>query len=389
MSVFQKVEAHLGVDIGAGGIKLVELRKVKGRPQLWTYGYANRAMNIHEQFLSTEKTPEELAAEKRTKLLGTSSVTKEVDVAGPAFDERLIQEYGTLLKTIAQKSRVTTKRATASLPVSQVFHAIVTLPRVDKKELDFHVRAKVKKILPRPIEEMQVLHQDITDELTPDGLKGEKNNKDMRVLVTAAPLALIQFYSKIFAYAGIELEELETEAFALERSLVGHEKGVVMIVDIGSERTNFFIIDHGIPLIHRSIQIGGGWFDTKLQEYLGVDPGEAAQIKHDALSLRAADLPTDLFVSAIDPIIKEIQSSFDLFLHQSGNEAKHPEKIIFTGGAALFPSIVSSVREAFPLKVFIGDPWARVIYQQGLKRVLDGLGPRMAVAIGLAMRNIV
>ena len=47
------------------------------------------------------------------------------------------------------------------------------------------------------------------------------------------------------------------------------------------------------------------------------------------------------------------------------------------------------IEKKFPLKVFVGDPWARTVYQDGLKQILDGLGPRMAVSIGLAMRNIV
>jgi Tfp pilus assembly PilM family ATPase len=52
MSVFQKTEGYLGVDLGAGGIKMVELHKTKGRPQLWTYGIAHQALDIHLQQLT-------------------------------------------------------------------------------------------------------------------------------------------------------------------------------------------------------------------------------------------------------------------------------------------------------------------------------------------------
>jgi hypothetical protein len=40
------------------------------------------------------------------------------------------------------------------------------------------------------------------------------------------------------------------------------------------------------------------------------------------------------------------------------------------------------------LKVYLGDPWARVVYPEELKPVLDEVGARFSVAIGLAMRNI-
>ena len=38
MSLFRKKDSYVGVDIGANGMKLVELHKAKGRAQLWTYG---------------------------------------------------------------------------------------------------------------------------------------------------------------------------------------------------------------------------------------------------------------------------------------------------------------------------------------------------------------
>jgi hypothetical protein len=41
------------------------------------------------------------------------------------------------------------------------------------------------------------------------------------------------------------------------------------------------------------------------------------------------------------------------------------------------------------MKVVIGDPWSRVIFPVELKPALDEIGPRFAVAIGLAMREIV
>ena len=52
-----------------------------------------------------------------------------------------------------------------------------------------------------------------------------------------------------------------------------------------------------------------------------------------------------------------------------------------TGGSCVLPFIREEIQKVFPMKVFVGDPWARTIYQDGLKTVLDGLGPRMAVSM--------
>lgn len=380
MGLFSKNEAYLGIDIGGGGIKLVELHKTKNRPQLWTYGIVEQKLDIHLPEIKKDKTPEEILygegfeAKKKSK-------TKENEL--PEMDDPRIDEYAKLLKTLLKEARVTTNVASASLPVSYVFHTVVTLPAVEEKELDHIVRAGIKKMLPRPLEEMQIVHQQIPDLSSTD----EKKHRPMRILVTAAPRQLVAFYSAIFQKAGLILQELETEAFALQRSLVGLDKTTAMVVDIGAERTSFFVMDQALPITHRTIGLGGNTFDNILQQYLGVEASLVPQIKKDLVrgDLR---LPVEAFPTIVEPIIKEIEYSFDLFLHQTGNEGKRPEKIILTGGAANLPFIEEEVKKKFPMKVFLGDPWARVIYQDGLKIILDEIGPRMSVAIGLALRKI-
>ncbi len=356
-------DAFLGVDIGAGGIKLVELHKQKNRPVLWTYAIADEALDIHVDF----PMPGEAGA---------------APAAMPNMmnDERVTQ-YAMLLKELVKKAKVTATRVVASLPVSQVFHAVVTLPQVPEKELDHHVKAKVKKMLPRPIEHMQVVHQVIPK-------AADDKTKNIRVLVTAAPKPLVTFFTAIFQKAGLQLEELETEAFALERSLVGRDKATAMVVDVGSERTNFFIIDQGVPITQRSINMGGRLFDERLGQVLGMDPSAVRQFKIDLARTGSTPLSVEPFRQLIDPILKEVQYSLDLFLHQSGNEDKKPEKIILTGGSAVFPPVIAALQETFPMKVFVGNPWARVVHQQGLKPVLDSFAPRMGVCIGLALRNL-
>ena len=61
----------------------------------------------------------------------------------------------------------------------------------------------------------------------------------------------------------------------------------------------------------------------------------------------------------------------------------------FRGGSALFPFLVDELSEKFKMKCYVGDPWGRVVYQESLKPILNSIGPRMSVAIGLALRNVV
>jgi type IV pilus assembly protein PilM len=358
----------------------VELRKTKGRPQLWTYGIDDESLDIHLQ-AEAEKTAADLLLEDKPELAKQVKKKKEnelLDFADPRVDR-----YADLLKQLLKQAKITTRRATASLPVSYIFHAIVTLPKVDDKEIEHMVMAELKKMVQRPLEEMQVVWQKVPES------ENDKQKKYLRILVTAAPRALVKFYSSIFSRAGLELQELETEAFAIERSLVGRDSATAMVVDIGAERTNFFIIDQSLPLTHRSINVGGDLLDKILQANLGLGSREQAQQIKYSLEHIKNGLNSDAFEPVIEPIIKEIKYGFDLYLNQSGNVGKHPEKIVLTGGCSVIPFFKERISQEFPLKVFVGDPWARVVYPDSLKKTLDIIGPRMSVAIGLALRNIV
>lgn len=376
MSLFgPKIESYIGVDIGAHGIKLVEFRKTKGRPQLWTYGIVDQNLDIHVLAVK-DKPVEELLIEHQL----TSSQKQTESPFALIIDDRRIAEYAELLKLLAKKARVQGRRVISSLPVSQVFHTIINLPKVEEKEIDHLVRAEIRKLLSRPLESTQIVYQKVP-------LSEEQDKKFIRILVTTAPKELVAFYSSIFQRAGLQLQELETEAFALSRSLVGHDQSVSMLVDVGAERTNFFIVDNGLPVTHRSLQIGGNDIDKVLAEILDMSIAEVNQAKIDLSGLPVEAISFEPFMRLLDPIVKEIQYNFDLYLHQSGNETKRPEKIVLTGGSGLFPPIIRYIQTTFPLRVFVGDPWARVIYQSGLKSILSEIGPRMAVAIGLALRN--
>src|SRR3989339_745813 len=381
MSLFSKGNGFLGVDIGAYGIKLVQLNKTKGRPQLWTYGIADGPIDIHLPEVY-DKSPRDLLDEG--KMIGKeNNQKKEKNTMQELFGESdpRVERYAEMLRSLMKKARVTSRLATASLPVSHIFHTIVTIPVVkQEKDIDIYVRTELKKVLSRPVEEMQIVHQKIPSKV---------DDKYMRVLVTAAPKTLVSFYSAIFEKAGLQLKELETEAFAIERSLVGKDTATMMVVDIGAERTNFFIIDDGLPMTHRSIQLGGDNINALLSDKLGLPSDLVNDVKADLLDIHWDYDLVNAFDVVLNPIIKEVQYSFDLFLNQSGNKEKKPEKIVLTGGSSVFPPLKSMLERVFDIRVFVGDPWARIVYQQELKSLLSELGPRMSVSIGLALRNIV
>lgn len=382
-SLFQP-KSCLGIDLGAGGVKLVELRQEKNRPVIFSYGLTTGRQDVHRLFAHPDKTSQDLVG----RAVGQQQDNKTVSQQDKQLDASQVDKYASLIKEVCHASKTVGKKAVVSLPVSAVFHAIVTMPKMDKKDFGNILRAEVKKLMPRPLEEMALDYQVLPD----------INNtaKSQRVLVNAVPKELVAFYTSIFQKAGLTLEALEPESVALARSLVGKDSSINMIVDMGAERTNFFIIDQSVPVTHHSIETGGYKMDIILKNILGVEDDAVEQIKYDLSAYLSGGkngmTPQEflqIFTPVVEPILKEIEVSLDLYLRQSVNMGRRPEKIILTGGAALLPYLSTFIAEKFQIKCYVGDPWARTVYQNSLKPVLNQIGPRMSVAIGLALRSMV
>lgn len=361
--------SYLGVDIGTSSIKLVECKNEGGQPRLVTYAFLERPTNI---------------------------------IKGDSAQEQA--QISTAIRELMKRSRATTERAISALPNFSVFSSIISLPVMPRKEMYSAVRWEAKKFVPMPIEEMVLdwrllkEHQrkgkegasqesSIPDEAP--GVPDERGPKNLRVLLTAAPKTLVKRYLEIFKNAGLKLMSLETESFALERSLLGGEPGSFMIVDIGSVVTNITITVNGIPLLNRSIDVGGETITKAIANSLNVDVERAEQFKRDvgvgSVPGTGSQIPRAIeFV--LNSIVNEIRYVFNLYRNQG---EKPIEKIILAGGSAFLSRLTEYLGTTLNMKVIIGDPWARTVYPLDLKPALDEIGPRFAVAIGLAMREIV
>lgn len=362
-----KQESYLGIDIGKDSIKIVELENQKGRPKLITYGYTDEILDISQ-----------------------GGILDNTDMAVNA------------IKRVCQKSRTISNKVVAALPVSLIFNSIISLHNIPKKDLKkpksltSFVHWEAKKIIPMPIEEM-ILDWKIlptTEEASSTSKEAPKSSdekiKTVPILLTAAPKTLVNKYIEIFKRCKFTLLSLETESFALVRSLIGNDKSTVMIVDIGAVNTDISIVKNGISYLTRSIDIGGNSITRKLSENLNITLEEAEQLKKDVgiVTESLTEVSTQrLMENLLSPIVSEIKYCFEVFKSQEGFTG-NIEKILMTGGSSLLPNLPSYFMRQIKLRVYIGDPWARVIYPAELKPILDSIAAKFAVSIGLAMREI-
>jgi type IV pilus assembly protein PilM len=376
MSLFsKKISSFLGIDLGTESIKFVELDKFSGRPRLITYGLVEVESNV------------------------------------PHDDKKESQEkVARVLKELLNRAKARSRSAVAALPNFSVFSSLITLPALSERELSAAVQWEAKKFIPMPLENVVLDWKIIKEEkplagsaagltsqpasnITQDANSQKKvqESKDaIKVLLTAAPKYLIERYVTVFKMAGLALLSLETESFALSRSLVGNDLSVVLIADVGSLTTDLTVVEGGVPVLSRSIDIGGKTITNAIAGSLGIDVGRAEQFKRDVGIGRSGNIGESDGVSRIihqsfAAVVNEMKYALNLYQNQGMSRV---EKVLLTGGSAWLPSLQEFLTSSLGIKAFIANPWARISYPRDLAAALETIAPRMAIAIGLAMREI-
>jgi len=368
---------YLGIDLGSSSIKIAELVNFKGRPRLATYGF-------------TEKSPANISE---------SGLISDID------------EAASIISDICKKAKVSSNKAIAALPNFSVFSSIITLPLMSDKELASAVQWEAKKIMPMPLEDVilnwnKIEEISTTTEAPKDNLEASperqidvsqeanpfkkifsKPQKNVKILLTGANKALIKKYVEIFKKANINLLSLETESFALIRSLVGGDLSTVMVIDMGASTSSITIVNKGVPVITRSLELGGLSITRAISNSLNINLERAEQFKQD-LSLDAETSENSLpqtVEKSFAPILNEIRYMMNLYNESHQDKV---EKIILTGGTAMLGHLSGYLSSVFNVNCYVGDPWAKTIYPLDLKPVLSRIGSRFSVAIGLAMKEI-
>ncbi|TSC56722.1 MAG: Uncharacterized protein G01um101418_618 [Parcubacteria group bacterium Gr01-1014_18] len=377
MSLFSsKPNSYLGIDIGGQSIKVVEIQKERGKAMLRTFGIADRPFSPKR--LESEEDPVKL---------------------------------GQLIKDLCAKAKVSSDRVITALPTFDVFSSIINLPLMSEKDLPGAVSREAKKLIPLPLEEMSFHWKKLDVEVgatvgvvdsddNGTNIKIAKKKQDfIKVLLTAAPASLVLRYVTIFKHAGLNLLNLEPEIFAMIRSLVGRDPALAMLVDLGAVNTTISLVEQGVPILNRGVDSGGKNVSRVIERVLGIESGQAEQFKKDFSEFVAlyhkesSQLPKDVELS-VAPIVNEIKYIFSLVANQageitlSGNASSRIERIVLTGGSATLAYLAPYLEKLFDTKVYVGDPWARVLYPEDLRFLLEEIGPQLSISIGLGMREI-
>lgn len=364
-NIFQKgEESVIGLDLGSSSIKVVQLRKRKGRAILETYG--------------------EIALGP----YGGLSVGQVTNLTSDKVAEAI--------KDLIREANVTTLSGGVSIPFKSSLVTLMELPVLDEKQLKEMIPLEARKYIPVPISEVTldwwVIPREASSDLDFVESKDEDNNRTSslpktQVLVVSIHNEVLNNYSSIIQQAGLNTSFFEIEMFSGTRSLLTGEIEPVMVFDMGAASTKIYILEKGIIRYSHIINKGSQDVTMSIMKGLNVTFDRAEHIKRNLGTGIVADeksvfevisLTLDYIFSEANSVILSFQRKFN----------KPLGKVILVGGGCAMKGVFELARANFQTPVELGTPFAKVETPAFMEDVLKVTGLEFAVAIGIALRKL-
>jgi len=345
-------KSSLGIDIGTSSIKIVELSRWGERIKLENYGEM-AALTFYEKPFRT--------FEKSTLLLSSQDIAKAI-------------------LAILTEAKIKERDSFFSIPDFSTFFTVFDLPPMGKEEIPMAVKYQARQYIPLPLSMVTLDWQII------EGKPDNKEKKPLKILAAAVPTEIINQYQEIAKLANLQLLALEAEVFGLARSLIGEDKRVISIVDIGAQSTTVSIIEKRILKISHSFDIAGNELTHAVAKSLNIDYKEAEDLKRKyGLGPSEEKNLAQILNPLIDMMLIEIEKIFNNFVQ---TEKKEIQKLILAGGIALLPGLKEYFFEKFKIEIEVANPLSNIFYPPILDKALKEMGPSYAIAVGMALRGL-
>lgn len=295
-----------------------------------------------------------------------------------------LEAVAAAIKKLMDAAGISEKEVVAALPESKVFTRVIDdLPYLTDAELVSAIKYIAEEFIPMPLTDVNINWQVLA--------RSDKNNKDKKtvVLVVASPKKAAQKYVRILSLAGLNPKALETETIAITRSLVGNNpfSPSSLVMQLGSQTTDFATISKGLIWLTRSISTGGLVLTRALAQHFNFEISQADEYK------KVYGMLTNQLEGKVAEVLKPIM---DIISGEAGRviqayEAKYPsdgiKRVVLSGGGAKMPGAVIYFAESLGLEVQEADPWYSIEKDKTLISKLSTDGPSYSVAVGLALRE--
>lgn len=345
-----KAPPVLGVDISASAIKMVELIADKKGMRLERYAVEP----ISEPFLTD------------------GSVTNTDGLA--AAIQACYSKLGSKVKGVA-----------TALPASMIITKVVRLARGQSDlEIEDQVAQDLSNTIPFSIDEASIDFQ--------EGDDGAED--DVPVFASAALRVRVEERVNAIEQAGLKAVIVDSEQLALidavekymERNGLASQDRNILIVDIGSTITQFYILRNGEVIHNRESNFGGSQLTDDIQSRLGVTKDEARRIKMGAKESENPELVQSLQDGFADAAAQEARRQIQLFTTSTQHAAV--DTVFLSGGSVAIPGLSESVEAALTVTTRLLNPFEGMSVSSNIDEDrLAREASSLVIACGLAMRR--
>jgi type IV pilus assembly protein PilM len=341
----------VGLDIGSGAIKLVQLNQTKR-------GY------LLQKF-------------------GVLPIDPELIVDGAVMDA---SQVVSAIRELFERESVRTKNVALSVSGHSVIVKKISLPLMTEEELQESIKWEAEQFIPFDINDVNI---DFHILPTPDA---QREEGQMPVLLVAVKKDKLTEYMNLVLEAGLNPVIGDVDSFALENTyllnydVTGGE--TVALVNIGASVMNISILKGGVFSFTRDISTGGKQYNEALQREVDLSFDQAERAKR-AEAVEGVDTHhvNDIVQRLNAELVSEVLRSFDYFKTTSPNETI--DRILVSGGSSKLPELMTLISERIEIPTERVNPFSRIEIppDQFDMDVINEMAPQAAVAVGLALRR--
>jgi type IV pilus assembly protein PilM len=348
---FGAKEYLLGLDIGSGSIKVLQLTEAKGKRKI-------------ERF-------------------GMKSLPAEMIVDGAIMDGLGVV---TAIKELAGEQKLKIKDVALSISGTSVIVKKIALPPMPEEELEKQIKFEAEQYIPFDINDVY-----LDFHILAQGEQRGEGQAEMEVLLVATKKDKLNDYANAVREAGLTPKVVDVDAFAIENMYCANYDVIpaelTALINIGASVMNINVLKGGVSVFTRDITIGGNRYSERIQQDLGLslDDAEAAK-KGRYPGVNEAAL--NEAIAAVDmEVATEIGRSFDYFRTTSPED--DIARIVVCGGCSKIKSLPARISEQVGIETSVANPFAK-LDATGLKmspEELAAVAPEAAVVVGLALRR--
>ncbi|KAB8334182.1 type IV pilus assembly protein PilM [Scytonema tolypothrichoides VB-61278] len=365
-SLFGKLHQGVGIELSPQRVNLVQLRKLRQGLKLET--------------------------------LTSVSLPEGVFINGQIVDSPKVAQC---IQQALVEGNIKASRVATAIPGRESIIRIISVPaELDDKELRHMVLNHEANLhLPLPCEDADLDYQKLGYFIDDDGIE------KIQILLVAIRKEITDTYIKTFELAGLQIDVLDINSFALIRTLreplrqFGSQEAVVL-VDIEFDCTEIAIIVNGIPHFLRTVPIGIDLMQTVLSEAMDLPVSQALELLYE-MSLFSThinggktDDPDDIIeinsgmvalMRVLEELADELRRSIDFYLNQ--NENLEVAQIMLAGPGGGLEQLDDFLTQQLNLPTSQIDPVAALSLQIDEEKYPAVERSGLGIVLGLGMRE--